>query len=76
MPDVLIFSEERVLSECLEVVLTPSGFLRLVPDEGRFIDDVIVLDILCYTSGFSSHEGTGIATAVALLWSLPHNGTC
>ena len=22
-----------------------------------------------------THEGTGIATAEALLWSLPHNGT-
>ena len=30
---------------------------------------------LCYTSGISTHEGTGIAMAEGLLWSLPHNGT-
>ena len=29
----------------------------------------------CYTSGINTHEGTGIATAAALLRSLPHNGT-
>ena len=29
----------------------------------------------CYTSGISTNAGTGIATAEALLWSLPHNGT-
>ena len=31
--------------------------------------------LLCYTSGIATHEGTGKATAVALLRSLPHNGT-
>ena len=29
----------------------------------------------CYTSGINTHEGTGRATAGALLRSLPHNGT-
>ena len=29
----------------------------------------------CYTFGINTHEETGIATAAALLWSLPHNGT-
>ena len=30
---------------------------------------------MCYTSGINTHEGTGKATAKALLRSLPHNGT-
>ena len=29
----------------------------------------------CYTSGISTHEGTGKAMADAPLRSLPHNGT-
>ena len=30
---------------------------------------------VCYTSGIDTHEGTGKATAEALLRSIPHNGT-
>ena len=30
---------------------------------------------ICYTSGINTHEGTGKATAEALLRSLPHNVT-
>ena len=37
VPDLLVFAEKRVLGECSEVALTPSGFLGFVPDEVWFI---------------------------------------
>ena len=46
VPDFLVFAEERILSECLEVALMPSGFLGLIPNEVWFIDNVVILDVL------------------------------
>ena len=37
VPDLLVFAKERVLGECSEVALTPSGFLGFIPDEVGFI---------------------------------------
>ena len=37
VPDLLDFAEERVLFECYEVALIPSGFLEIIPDEVGFL---------------------------------------
>ena len=46
VPDLLVVSKERVLFECSEVALAPSGFLGFIPDEVRFIQGVVILDVL------------------------------
>ena len=46
VPDLLVFAEERVLFDCFEVALTPSGFLGFILDEVGFLQGVIVLDVL------------------------------
>ena len=56
----------------------PAGGRSELLDLDLDLEVCLVLSITldgCYTSGISSHKGTGIATAAALLWSLPHNGT-
>ena len=42
---------------------------------GSASDEDIEYEDACYTSGINTHEGTGKATAKALLRSPPHNGT-
>ena len=46
VPDLLVFPEERVLFQCSEIALAPSGFLGLIPYEAWFIQGVIILDVL------------------------------
>ena len=50
VPDLLVRAEERVLFECSEIALTPSGFLGFIPDEVRFIQ--CVLGILLFNLSF------------------------
>ena len=46
VPDLIVFAEERVLFECSEIALTPSGFVGLIPDEVWFVQCVVVLEVL------------------------------